>query len=360
MCLKLKLKTPSFWYRRLSSAAPLCELALTPLSWIYSAGHRINTAYRKSQKANIPVICVGNLVAGGSGKTPVAISLMQLLSSGKLAQKPHFLTRGYGGSKKGPLLVDYFKNKAQEIGDESLLLAKTAFTILSTDRPAGANLAEEKGADMIVMDDGLQNLSLHKDISFVVIDGASGFGNGKLLPAGPLRETFQEGFAKANAFVLIGSDKTGVVDLLPKDKPVFYAHVEVPEDQKPPTTKPYIAFAGLGRPEKFYHLLQKLHYDIVGWHPFPDHYVYKPEDIYQLIEEAKTKNATLITTEKDFMRLPEEDWRTDIIQLPIELVWEDDKAILAFMRLHLQQTSSPPRSAEGGLRRRGSRERQRV
>ncbi len=332
MCFPLKLKTPSFWYRRPDSKPPPQELALTPLSWVYGTGHRINTTCHSTEKAAMPVICVGNLVAGGSGKTPVALSLMQLITGSKLADSPHFLTRGYGGREKGPLLVDYFESNAREVGDESLLLAKTAFTILSADRPAGARFAKEKNADLLIMDDGLQNPSLHKDISLVVIDGASGFGNGKLLPAGPLRETLPSGFDKADAFVLIGKDKTGAVHKLPEDKPLFNAHVEVPDDHKPPTTKPYLAFAGLGRPEKFYHLLQKLNYDIASWHPFPDHYAYKPDDIYKLIEEAKTKNATLITTEKDFLRLPEEDWGVDILQLPIQLVWEDESAVIAFIK----------------------------
>ncbi|GJL84491.1 MAG: tetraacyldisaccharide 4'-kinase [Micavibrio sp.] len=340
MCLGLKFKTPSFWYRRQNSEASLQEMILTPLSWAYGTGHRINTARQSSQKADMPVICIGNLVAGGSGKTPVALSLMQLISGDKLAEKPHFLTRGYGSNQKGPLLVDYFENNASEVGDESLLLAKTAFTILSADRPAGAHLAKEKNADLLIMDDGLQNSSLHKDISFVVIDGASGFGNGKLLPAGPLRETLESGFAKADAFVLIGKDKTGAVHMLPEDKPLFNVHVEVADDHKPPTTKPYIAFAGLGRPEKFYHLLQKLNYDIAGWRPFPDHYVYKRGDIYKLIEEAKEKNATLITTEKDFLRLPEEDWGTEILQMPIQLVWENEKSVVEFIRQRLKETQS--------------------
>lgn len=341
MCMGLKLKTPSFWYRRQDSAPPPQELLLTPLSWAYGTAHRANMAWHKSEKSGIPIICIGNLVTGGSGKTPVALSLMQLITGNKLSQKPHFLTRGYGGTQKGPLLVDYFKNTAAEVGDESLLLAKTSFTILSANRPAGAHHATQNGADLIIMDDGLQNPSLHKDISFVVIDGAAGFGNGKLLPAGPLRETLPAGLKKADAFILIGKDKTGVVSILPKDKPLFHAHVEVPEDRKPPTTKSYIAFAGLGRPEKFYHLLQKLHYKIKSWHPFPDHYVYKPGDIYKMIKEAKSTNATLITTEKDFIRLPEEEWGADILQLPIQLVWENEKEVLAFISARLKETRNP-------------------
>ncbi len=341
MCSGLKIKTPSFWYRRPDTKPPLLETILTPLGWAYNTGHKMNTARRKTQKAAMPVICVGNLVAGGSGKTPVALSLMQMIVGVRLAQKPHFLTRGYGGNEKGPLLVDYFKHSAAEVGDESLLLARAGFTIVSADRPAGALLATEKDADLVIMDDGLQNPSLHKDISFVVIDGASGFGNGKLLPAGPLRETLEDGLNRADAFVVIGKDKTGACARLPKGKPVFSAHVEVPDDRKPMTTKPYVAFAGLGRPEKFYHLLQKLNCEVKGWHPFPDHYNYKPENIYKLIDEAKEKNALLITTEKDFIRLPEENWDMEIIQLPIRLAWEDEKAVTDFVSGRLKEIRNP-------------------
>lgn len=332
----MRLKTPAFWYRDKTAAPPPAEKILTPLSHLYGFSHKINQAIHNTEKAAMPVICVGNIVAGGSGKTPVCEALMALVTEHELAKNAHFLTRGYGGVQSGPLLVDYFKHKATDIGDESLLLAKTAYTIVSADRIAGARHARLRNADLIIMDDGLQNPSLHKDISFIVIDGASGFGNGKLLPAGPLREPLNEGLKKADAFILIGRDKANVSSILPEGKPVLRAHIEVPENKKPPTTKPYLAFAGLGRPEKFYHLLKKLGYDIAGWHAYPDHYPYSMEDILELQRKAKEAKASLITTEKDLQRIPDADWPFKIATLPIKLIWENENELAGFLKEKLK------------------------
>jgi tetraacyldisaccharide 4'-kinase len=336
----MRLKTPSFWYRRPGAAAPVLEYALTPLSWIYAAGHAVNQNFSQSQKAAMPVICVGNLVAGGSGKTPAAIALMELVREKKIARNPYFLTRGYGGAERGPAVVDYFKNTAEHVGDESLLLARSAYTIVAADRVAGANFAKEKSSDLLILDDGLQNGSLHKDISFVVIDGAVGFGNGRLLPAGPLREPLDAGIARADAFILTGKDKAGVNEILPADKPVFTASVQVPESLRPDPTRRYIAFAGLGRPEKFYHLLQSLDLNIAGWHAFPDHYQYTPEDMQKLAQEAKEKDATLITTEKDHKRLPTGRTEAEVTQLPIRLEWHEVDALAAFLSEKLAARTS--------------------
>lgn len=331
----MRLKTPHFWYRRPSAPAPALEKALTPLSFLYRLGSAANQRFSDPEKCGIPVICIGNLVAGGSGKTPSAIALMQLIREKQLFTSPHFLTRGFGGSESGPLLVDYFKHKSEEIGDESLLLAKNAFTVVSTERAAGARLAVQKGADLVIMDDGLQNNSLHKDLNFIVIDGSVGFGNEKLLPAGPLREPLNTGLARADAFILIGKDKAGVLEILPEHKPVFNASVEVPNNAKPDPGKKYVAFAGLGRPEKFYQQLQHFGLDIVGWHPFPDHYPYTAEEIQKLTFEAKEKGAILITSEKDYKRIPDADWAVEIAHMPIELIWQDETALLSFLKERL-------------------------
>lgn len=327
----MRVKTPSFWYRRPSAPAPALEIALAPLSWMYRIGNAVNQNFADPATAPVPVLCVGNLVAGGSGKTPAAIALMDLIRQKGLSKAPHFLTRGYGGRETGPLLVDYFKHRHEDVGDEALLLAKDCFTIVSADRAAGARFAADKGADLLVMDDGLQNGSLNMDIKFVVVDGSVGFGNGKTLPAGPLREPLHEGLKRADAFILIGKDKTGVLDLLPSDKPLFNASVEVPHNAKPDPSKKYVAFAGLGRPEKFYFQLQHMGLDVAGWHPFPDHYPYAPEDLKKLAAEAKQKSAILITSEKDYRRLPEGDFGT-ILHVPIEINWQDENALIAFLK----------------------------
>lgn len=327
----MRLKTPSFWYRREGAKAPVLEHALTPLSWIYAAGRAVNQNFVQPKYASVPVICAGNLVAGGSGKTPAAIALLELAREKKLARNPYFLTRGYGGEVRGPVVVDYFKNTAADVGDESLLLAKTAYTVVAADRAAGAELAKDHGADLLVLDDGFQNPGLNKDVSFVVIDGMVGFGNRKLLPAGPLRESLESGIARADGFILIGKDKAGVNEILPADKPVFTASVNVAEERKPDTGKKYVAFAGLGRPEKFYHLLQSLNLDIAGWHAFPDHYRYTQEDIERLSREAREKGAILITTEKDHKRLPTGKNESEIMSIPIRLEWDNPDALADFL-----------------------------
>lgn len=333
----MTLKTPSFWYRKPRSKPPIGEILLYPVSWLYGRGVKMNQHTQPPHKVDIPVLCIGNLVAGGSGKTPTAISLLKLTRGKKIFKNPHFLTRGYGGSERGPVLVDYFKHNAAQVGDESLLLAKTGYTIVSADRKDGAEFAVKHKADCIIMDDGLQNKALHKDISITVIDGAVGFGNCNLMPAGPLREPLADGFAKTDAFVLIGKDKTGAVAMLPEDKPLFQAHIEVDKEHKPPTMKKYVAFAGLGRPEKFYHLLQKLGYNLVGWHTFADHYVYKSRDLQKLADEAASQGAELLTTEKDFQRIPDTpDLGVPLNHLPITLVWEDEEAVLDFIAQKLK------------------------
>lgn len=299
----MPLKTPGFWYRAPSETPALTERALLPLSALYTLGQKTLAFTKKgSEKVSIPVLCVGNAVAGGSGKTPVAIGLHQLIRKTKLAHKPHFLSRGYGGIEKEPMLITP-QHSYKLCGDESLLLATHGPTVTARDRYAGARLAIENGADCIVMDDGLQNSRLKKDLGFLVIDGSSGFGNGHILPAGPLREPLDKAFGRAHAFIMIGKDKHNVSAYLPAGKPIFHGHVKAALPDDFDKKKPYVAFAGLGRPAKFYHLLKELGFYVIGWHEFADHHPYRRQDIEKLWDEARSKGAGLITTEKDYMRI---------------------------------------------------------
>lgn len=342
----MNIKTPHFWYRAHSTKAPLQEHLLAPFSWLYSKGHIFLQAQKtkEAKSINIPVFCVGNLVAGGSGKTPIAIALMELLRERKIFNTPYFLTRGYKGQEKGPLLVDYFHHNAKQVGDESLLLAKTGYTILAADRYLGACHARDLQADALIMDDGLQNPRLIKDINFAVIDGSSGFGNEKTLPSGPLRENLAQGFQRTDAFIIIGKDKHSIKQKLPSHKPVFFAHMEANEKEKPPTVKKYLAFAGLGKPEKFYHLLQKLGYNICEFQSFPDHYLYSKKEIQELMSAAKRQDAELITTEKDFMRITENHINTShstkINVLPVQISWENKDELLRFMVEKLEKSQT--------------------
>ncbi len=328
----MSIKTPSFWYRKLDIApAPLIEHLLAPLSALYRWGQRFDYAIKVTQRAEIPVLCVGNLNAGGSGKTPTALALAKLIKEQGLARTPYFLTRGYGGQECGPLLVDPKIHSAKEVGDEPLLLATHAPTIIAQNRVEGAKLAQDSGADLIIMDDGLQNPSLYKDLSFIVIDGEMGFGNEKTLPAGPLRMSLDEGFEHAQGFILIGEDKRNILERLPDGKPILRAGL-LPLVTTIDKNAPYIAFAGLGYPQKFFTFLkERLGLNVIEERPYPDHYPYKLHELESLMQEAQNRAARLITTKKDALRLPHCD--TPLLDIvDIELVWSDKDAVLTFLK----------------------------
>ena len=203
------MQAPDFWYNQ---QITLPSVFLRPFSWIYGLVGGIRQDSTKPWRAPIPIICVGNLVAGGQGKTPTAISIGKILNAKK--KSIHFLSRGYGGSHRGPLLVDLKTHTANDVGDEPLLLSKISPTWICADRKAGIKSAYEMGAEIIVMDDGFQNPSIMKDLSVITIDGETGFGNGHLIPAGPLREGITAGLSRADATVIIGDDKLDLKELI--------------------------------------------------------------------------------------------------------------------------------------------------
>ncbi|NCT41433.1 MAG: tetraacyldisaccharide 4'-kinase [Alphaproteobacteria bacterium] len=324
--------TPSFWYPKQGESLAVNAKLLKPLSWLYGVGFKVHQTMSAAKKVDIPVICIGNLSAGGTGKTPTCIRFAEMVKESGIAQNPFFLMRGYGGAERGPIIVDPNAHSAWDVGDESLILAKHAPTIVSADRFEGARLGMSRGADMIVMDDGLQNPGIHKDIKIIVVNGEMGFGNGLMMPAGPLREPLQSGLAKADAFFVIGEDKSGARDLLPEDVPVFSAHLEADQDHMPPKDQKYLAFAGLGYPQKFFDFLSHgLGYDIVASEAFADHCPYESADIAALRETAAKHGAALITTQKDYLRLPEDE-RGDIVTLPVFMQFDDADAVTAFLR----------------------------
>lgn len=251
--------------------------------------------------ASCPVICVGNLVAGGAGKTPTSIFIAGELKA--LGYRPVFLTRGYGGTVTGPVVVDLAHHTAQEIGDEAPLLARHAPVIVSHDRNAGAKLAAQHG-DVIVMDDGLQNPSLEKDCSIAVIDDVQGIGNARIIPAGPLRAPLSVQMEKVDLCLLIGDGGKGFAAISQFSKPCFHATL-----QPDPTqiaylqSAPVMAFAGIGRPEKFFHTLEHNGITVVKSVSFPDHHPYRPAELEQLIAEAKRDALVLVTTAKDAVRI---------------------------------------------------------
>ena len=309
--------TPEFWARE-----GLIPRLLQPLAWGYAAAGATRQAWTRPWRAPVPVICVGNLVAGGAGKTPVAIALARRLQS--RGHAVHLLTRGYGGSLAGPVAVDRTQHDAAQVGDEALLLTEVGPSWVARDRVAGGEAAIAAGAKLLLLDDGLQNPTLAKDLSLLVIDGEYGLGNGRVVPAGPLREPLRSGLARADAVVLMGEDRAGVRPLLGA-KPVLRARL-VPENAGAFAGRPVVAFAGIGRPAKFFATLVDLGAHIVARHAFADHHRYRADELHRLVAAAEAARGLLVTTAKDAARLPPE-WRARVGVLSVAAEFEDGAAL---------------------------------
>jgi tetraacyldisaccharide 4'-kinase len=293
------MKAPGFWWTKPAAAAAL----LSPLARIYGAIATRRLA-KRGEHAGIPVVCIGNPTVGGAGKTPTAIAVAKLLIDA--GRRPMFLTRGYGGKLAGPVMVEA-SHSAAEVGDEPLLLARVAPTIVARDRVAGARLAKEKGAGFIVMDDGFQNPSLVKDLSILVIDGARGIGNGCVIPAGPLRMPFHPQLDRAQLLLVIGN-VTGaspvVVTARQREFPLLYATLEPdPEVVASLRGKKALAFAGIGDPQKFFATLAAAGINAQIQRGFSDHHRYRADEAAALLAEAERHDLTLVTTEKDLARM---------------------------------------------------------
>ena len=324
------LKTPAFWYRKATSPPPIQELLLRPASTLYACGHTLNQYFTTPYQSKLNVICVGNAVTGGSGKTPVSIALANLLKTHTPSLNSCFLSRGYQGKMNGPALLEPDRHTPEDAGDEPFLLSQSAPCYISKNRAEGLRHIEKTSHhNTVILDDGLQNRSVHKTINLIVIDGMAGFGNQKLFPAGPLREQLDDAFEKTDAFILVGKDHRNIQAILPDDTPLFLAHVQpgIPDDL--PTNKPLVAFAGLGRPEKFYLMLHDMGYEIAGWHPYPDHYAYTEKDIKILRQDAEEKQAQLVTTEKDYIRLKD---KQNIAHIPISIKFQDEALLASFIK----------------------------
>jgi tetraacyldisaccharide 4'-kinase len=259
---------------------------------------------RPSHTALGPVICIGNFTAGGGGKTPTAIAIASLLKS--FGAKPAFLTRGYGGTSEGPVFVSKGQS-AEAVGDEPLLLAEAAPTMVAADRVAGAKAIEATEADIIVMDDGFQNPSLAKDLSLVVVDATAGIGNGLIMPAGPLRAPLDQQIARSNALIVIGDGSKAaplVAAFQAQGKPVLKARMVPRQDRRWLGVLPVIGFAGIANPRKFYATLSQNGARLTGTRSFPDHHPYTERQAERLLRWAREWNAMLVTTEKDWVRLP--------------------------------------------------------
>jgi tetraacyldisaccharide 4'-kinase len=297
---------------------------LRPLGEAYGLAGRLRRRLARPTRAAVPVLCVGNLVAGGAGKTPVAMALAaELIARGR---RPHLLCRGYGGRLRGPVQVDPARHDAAAVGDEALLLAGGAPTWCGRDRVAAARAAVAAGADLLIMDDGLQNPRLHQDLAVVVVDGGFGFGNRRLLPAGPLREPIAAGLARASAIVQLGDDEIGLDALLPPRLTRLRARLEAGPDAPDLRGRRVVAFAGIGRPEKFFRSLVEAGCLLLARHAFADHHPYRRREVRGLLAEAAAKDALCVTTAKDRVRLPA-DLREPITIMPVSVSWREPEAL---------------------------------
>jgi tetraacyldisaccharide 4'-kinase len=298
------MREPDFWWQKPGLTAWL----LSPLALIYGAvaGWRMR---RAGFRAGVPVICVGNFTLGGAGKTPTAVAIAKLLAA--RGEMPFFLTRGYGGTLAGPARVDPATHRATDVGDEPLLLARAAPTIVARDRAAGAAFAQDAGASVIIMDDGLQNPSLYKDVSIALVDARRGIGNAYVFPAGPLRAPLSTQLTRVQAILAVGTGQgSGPVAALARAHglPFLHARLEpAPDAARTIGSRKALAFAGIGDPEKFYLTLAEAGIDATARQSFADHHQYSEEEAASILARCEAEGLVPVTTEKDIARLSGQD-----------------------------------------------------
>ena len=314
------MREPRFWSRDVDpksrEAAPLLRILLSPLAFAYADITRRKIRTADPRRVSAKVICIGNLTAGGVGKSPVVAGLRKRLND-RGNRRVATLSRGYKGRLKGPLRVDPNVHTAADVGDEPLMLAHSGESWIGADRAEAGEAMSADGVDVILMDDGHQNPGLAKDLSIIVVDATAGFGNGYVIPKGPLRETVQDGLRRADAIIIMGD---GAEPAILHDVGLPLYRCKITAREVPPPGR-YVAFAGIGRPEKFFDTLETLGVELRDSVPFPDHHTYSEPDMRYLRRLAKDHEATLITTEKDYIRLPTE-MRSDLTYLPIEVQFD--------------------------------------
>lgn len=328
------MRAPDFWER---GGSPVPALLLAPAAALYALGGALRAAMTRPAEAPVPTLCVGALTVGGAGKTPTVVALARRLA--RRGVQAHVVTRGYRGAAAGPLRVDSAAHDAAMVGDEPLLLAASAPCWVARDRLAGVAAAAKAGADLAILDDGFQNPAIPKDFSLLVIDGEQGFGNGRVLPAGPLREPARRGLARAEAVLLIGEDRTGLAKRIGEDVPMLRARLVPDAAGHALGGRRVHAFAGIGRPRKFFDMLEALGAHLTGRTPFPDHHRYAPSEIAKLLAAAERSDAVLATTAKDAVRLPPAA-RKSVAVVDVELQFEDVERLDALLRLHLPTGSA--------------------
>ncbi len=301
--------------------------SLYPFSLLFRFGTKIRNLISIKQKSPLPVICIGNIVVGGAGKTPVSLKIGKLLI--KAGYKPHFISKGYAGLIKKSTLVQSW-HSATSVGDESILLSEVAPTWNGTDRINSSILAKKEGADCLIMDDGFQNPTIQKNFSIIVINAAQEFGNKKVMPSGPLRESINRGLSRTNLIVVVGEISNELKQTIPKNIPIIEAKFEIKKENKNFKGQNITAFAGIAYPEKFFISLEEQGGKIVRQITYPDHYIYTEDDLLTLAETANKTKSILVSTKKDNVRIPK-PYRSLVNTLEGEIVFENEYSLIKIL-----------------------------
>ena len=318
------LKAPKFWYQKKDT---YLSNSLYPFSLLFRLGTKIRSLISIKKKSPLPIICIGNIVVGGAGKTPVSLKIGKLLI--KAGYKPHFISKGYAGLIKKSTLVQSW-HSATSVGDESILLSKIAPTWIGVDRINSSKLAKKEGGDCLIMDDGFQNPTILKNFSIIVVNASQEFGNKRVMPSGPLRESVKRGISRTNLVVSIGEISDELKKTIPSNIPIFKAKFEINTENKNFKGQHITAFAGIAYPEKFFKSLEEQGGKIVKQIIYSDHYIYNENDLLSLAETANKTKSILVSTQKDYVRIPK-PYRSLINTLEGEIVFENENLLIEIL-----------------------------
>jgi len=317
-------KAPKFWYLKKDT---YLSNSLYPFSLLFRLGTKLRNILSQKKKSELPIICIGNIVVGGAGKTPVSLKIGKML---RLAgYSPHFVSKGYSGIEKNNTLIQKW-HSPKSVGDESILLSEVAPTWIGIDRNKSFHLAKEKGADCIIMDDGFQNPTIQKDFSIIVINEEQEFGNKRVMPSGPLRESITRGLSRTNLIVIIGRISEEIQTKIPSHIPIINSAFVISNENKIFKGQKITAFAGIAYPDKFFNSLRKQGAKIVKEIIYPDHHIFNENDLLNLAEIANKTQSILVTTKKDYVRIPK-SYRTLINTLEGEITFEDENLFLEIL-----------------------------
>ena len=314
------LKAPKFWYLKKDT---FFSRILYPLSIIFRLGTKIRNITSSTKRSKLPIICVGNIVIGGAGKTPVALKIGKILKES--GYFPHFISKGYAGIIKNSTLVESW-HSPKSVGDEPLLLSEVAPTWIGTRRNESIALAQSRGSNCIIMDDGFQNPTIYKDYSIIVINASQEFGNKRVIPSGPLRESIKRGLSRTNLVIVIGKVTDYLQQIIPDNIPIIPAKFNIDNINKIFKGQKIIAFAGIAYPEKFFNSLKEQGAKIVKEITYPDHHIYNENDLLSLAEIANKTKSILVSTQKDFVRIPK-SYRPLVNTLEGEIHFENEELI---------------------------------